>query len=260
MVETFQSFRITDPVITSPAPPYGVSRPGDTSSGDLCRAPQQLRQLGDVGGDAPGLVAGEQRCANGCGKMLDFRAGTKTPMSNQHLPSGIAILRETTGRLVLFINGQRVNVRRGQAQLALLACLLDNLGRAVPHRRLFTVIGRKSANWSARHLLRQYMSMLRELLLANKAPVVIATVHDVGYALCEIAENPRHTSNNGVSRLAKTVRHWRIAAGLTQTAVAKQSGVNRSYLSHLESGRRNPTLATLQRLAKILNVAPGYFL
>ena len=104
------------------------------------------------------------------------------------------------------------------------------------------------------------MSMLRELLLANKAPVVIATVHDIGYALCEIAENPRHTSNNGVSRLAQTVRHWRIAAGLTQTAVAKQSGVNRSYLSHLESGRRNPTLATLQRLAKILNVAPGYFL
>jgi DNA-binding XRE family transcriptional regulator len=104
------------------------------------------------------------------------------------------------------------------------------------------------------------MSMLRELLLANKAPVVIATVHDVGYALCEIAENPRHTLNNGVSRLAKTVRHWRIAAGLTQTAVAKQSGVNRSYLSHLESGRRKPTLATLQRLAKILNVAPRYFL
>jgi transcriptional regulator with XRE-family HTH domain len=64
----------------------------------------------------------------------------------------------------------------------------------------------------------------------------------------------------GVSRLAKTVRHWRIAAGLTQTAVAKRSGMNRSYLSHLESGRRNPTLATLERLAKILNVAPGYFL
>ena len=108
------------------------------------------------------------------------------------------------------------------------------------------------------------MLVLREILLANKAPVVIATVHDVGYALCEIAENPRHTSrarkSNGVSRLGKTMRYWRIAAGLTQTAVAKQSGVNRSYLSHLESGRRKPTLAALQRLAKILNVAPGYFL
>jgi transcriptional regulator with XRE-family HTH domain len=63
-----------------------------------------------------------------------------------------------------------------------------------------------------------------------------------------------------VSRLAKTVRHWRIAAGLTQTAVAKRSGMNRSYLSHLESGRRNPTLATLERLAKILNVTPRCFL
>jgi DNA-binding XRE family transcriptional regulator len=98
---------------------------------------------------------------------------------------------------------------------------------------------------------------------ARQEPFVIATVHDVAYALCEIAENPRHTSrtrrSNG-SHLAKNVRHWRIAAGLTQTAVAKRSGMNRSYLSRLESGRRNPTLATLERLAKTLKVTPGYFL
>jgi DNA-binding XRE family transcriptional regulator len=184
-------------------------------------------------------------------------------MSNQQHPPGIAILRDATGRLGLFINGQR-STRGGQGQLALLACLLDNLGRAVPYKRLFTVIGRKSDNEYNRHLLRQYMLVLREMLLANKAPFVIATVNDVGYALCEIAENPRHTSRNrrsdGVSHLGKNVRHWRIAAGLTQTAVAKRSGMNRSYLSHLESGRRNPTLSTLERLAKILNVAPGYFL
>jgi transcriptional regulator with XRE-family HTH domain len=85
----------------------------------------------------------------------------------------------------------------------------------------------------------------------------------MGYALCEIAENPRHTSrtrrNNGVSHLAKNVRHWRIAAGLSQTVVAKQSGMNRSYLSRLESGGRNPTLATLERLAKTLKVTPCTF-
>ena len=115
-------------------------------------------------------------------------------MRHQQHPPGIAILRDVTGRLALFINGQRVNVRRGQVQLALLACLLDNLGRAIPYKRLVTVIGRKSDNWSTRHLLRQYMLVLREILLANKAPFVIAAVHDVGYALCEIAENPRHTS------------------------------------------------------------------
>jgi DNA-binding winged helix-turn-helix (wHTH) protein len=195
------------------------------------------------------------RCANGC-EDVRFPRKHKTPMPNQQHPPGIAILRDATGRLALFINGQRVNVWRGQAQLVLLACLLTNLGSAVPYKGLFTVIGRKSDNWSTRHLLRQYMSMLRELLLANKAPVVIATVHDVGYALCEIAENPRHTlrtrRSNGVSLLAKNVRHWRIAAGLTQTAVAKRSGMNRSYLS--------PTLATLERLAKTLKVTPGHLL
>ena len=123
--------------------------------------------------------------------MLDFRASTKLLCQNQQHPPGIAILRDATGRLALFINGQRVNVWRGQAQLVLLACLLTNLGSAVPYKGLFTVIGRKSDNWSTRHLLRQYMSMLRELLLANKAPFVIATVHDIGYAICKIVENPR---------------------------------------------------------------------
>jgi len=167
-----------------------------------------------------------------------------------------------TGRLALFINGQRSN-RGGKGQLALLACLLDNLGRAIPYKRLFTVIGRKPDSPYNRHLLRQYMLVLREILLAHKASLVIATVHDVGYALCEITENPRHPSrtsrNNGASHLAENVRHWRLAAGLTQTAVAKRSGMNRSYLSHLESGRRNPTLATLDRLARTLKVTPGYF-
>ena len=62
-----------------------------------------------------------------------------------------------------------------------------------------------------------------------------------------------------MSQLAKNVRHWRIAAGLTQTAVAKRRGMNRSYLSHLENGRRNPTLATLERPAKILNVGARVF-
>jgi DNA-binding XRE family transcriptional regulator len=183
-------------------------------------------------------------------------------MPKQQHPPDIAILRDATGRLGLFINGQR-STRGGQGQLALLACLLDNLGRAVPYKRLVTVIGRKSDSSSTRHLLRQYMSVLRETLLANKAPFVIAAVQDVGYVLCEIAENPRQTSrtrrSNGVSRLGENVRHWRIAAGLTQTAVAKQCGINRSYLSRLESGRRNPTLATLERLAKTLKVTPGAF-
>ena len=70
----------------------------------------------------------------------------RSPNSNaESYPPGIAILRDVTGRLALFINGQRSD-RGGQGQLALLACLLDNLGRAIPYKRLVTVIGRKSDN------------------------------------------------------------------------------------------------------------------
>ena len=200
--------------------------------------------------EAPRLVAGEQP-GQAAAKMA---VGTKrkAPMPKQQHPSSIAILQDATGRLALFVNGQRSD-RGGKGQLAVMACLLDNLGRAIPYKWLFTIIGRKSDNEYSRHLLRQYMLVLREILLANKAPFVIATVHDVGYALCEIAENPRHTSRsrrgNGVSRLGKNVRQWRIAAGLTQTAVAKQSGMNRSYLSHLESGRREWPLRSICRRA-----------
>ena len=47
------------------------------------------------------------------------------------------------------------------------------------------------------------------MLLTNEVPYVIGVFNDVGYALCEIAENPRHTSrtrsSSGVSQLARNV-------------------------------------------------------
>jgi DNA-binding XRE family transcriptional regulator len=148
--------------------------------------------------------------------------------------------------------------------LSLLACLLNDLGRAIPYRRLCSSFGRNSDNSTNRHILRQYIGWLTEMLLTNKSPYVIAVVHDVGYVLCEMAENPHHTSRTthrkDAAQLGRNVRRFRVAAGLTQTALAKRSGMNRSYLSNLESGRRNPTLATLERLAKNLEVMPGSFL
>ena len=56
----------------------------------------------------------------------------------QRHTSAVAIVQAQSGRPTLFINGHRVLVRGGQAQLGLLACLLDNLGRAVPYTRLFS--------------------------------------------------------------------------------------------------------------------------
>ena len=74
---------------------------------------------------------------------------------------------------------------------AVAECLFDNLGRGIPYKRLLAVIGRKSDNPTSRHLLRQYISMLREMLLASKSLYFVAVIKEVGYCLCELEKNPR---------------------------------------------------------------------
>ena len=100
------------------------------------------------------------------------------------------------------------------------------------------------------------------MLIANKAPYVITVARDVGYGLCKLAGDPRRISTGRSStlpELGRNLRRVRTAAGLTQTALAKRSGIDRSYVSDLEAGQRHPTAATLQRLAKVLGVTPVVF-
>lgn len=44
-------------------------------------------------------------------------------------------------------------------------------------------------------------------------------------------------------------------AGLTQAALAKEAGVHKITISRIERGDRHPSMALLQRLAKVLNVS-----
>jgi DNA-binding XRE family transcriptional regulator len=146
--------------------------------------------------------------------------------------------------------------------LALLARLFDNLGAVVPYKELCLLIGHKSANSAATHVLRQYTAWLRGVLITNKAPYVITVARDVGYGLCKMGGEPRHISTSRsatLPELGRNIQRVRTAAGLTQTALAKRSGLNRSYVSGLEAGKRNPTALTLQRLAKVLGVTPVVF-
>jgi transcriptional regulator with XRE-family HTH domain len=46
----------------------------------------------------------------------------------------------------------------------------------------------------------------------------------------------------------------RKAKGLSRYALAKEAGVSREYITKLESGRSDPTIGMLQRLAKALGV------
>lgn len=54
--------------------------------------------------------------------------------------------------------------------------------------------------------------------------------------------------------MAKNVRKFRTAAQLSQEEVANRMGVEQTYVSGLERGVRNPTITTLYRAAKALNV------
>ena len=159
--------------------------------------------------------------------------------------------------MTLFIKGRRVQGNR--TMLALLARLFDNLGTVISYTDLCLLIGHKSANSAATHVLRQYTAWLRGVLIANKAPYVITVARDVGYGLCKRGGEPRLTGSATLPELGRNLQRVRTAAGLTQTALAKRSGIHRSYVSALESGQRNPTAVTLQRLAEVLGVTPTAF-
>ena len=67
-----------------------------------------------------------------------------------------------------------------------------------------------------------------------------------------MSEDVRHMVGRNVQRL-------RIAAGLSQAALAERMGVDRAYVSGLELGQRNPTIVTLWHTAKALGVKPRLF-
>ncbi len=56
--------------------------------------------------------------------------------------------------------------------------------------------------------------------------------------------------------LARNMRRLRAARGLSQEALAHESGVNRTYLSSVERAERNVSIDNVARIAKGLAVEP----
>ncbi len=61
-------------------------------------------------------------------------------------------------------------------------------------------------------------------------------------------------------RMAARIKVLRDRRGLTQEQLAEKAGVSRTYLARLETGRQDPTLSTLEKLAKALGVRVGRLL
>jgi len=63
-----------------------------------------------------------------------------------------------------------------------------------------------------------------------------------------------------VQLLGENVRRYRKLKGLTQEQLALEAGMERSYVSDLERGQRNPSVRALGRLAEALGVRPNLLL
>lgn len=51
------------------------------------------------------------------------------------------------------------------------------------------------------------------------------------------------------------MKQIRIAKQMTQGDICRKLGVDRAYISNVESGNKNPTLSTITKLAKALGVS-----
>lgn len=58
----------------------------------------------------------------------------------------------------------------------------------------------------------------------------------------------------------KNLRKHRLAAGLSQEAVAVLMGVDRAHVSSMERGKQNVTLLTIWHAAEALKIKPADFL
>ena len=62
------------------------------------------------------------------------------------------------------------------------------------------------------------------------------------------------------ARLGKNLKRIRTAKGITQGDIVRTLGVSRSFVSNIENGKTNPTLATIAKLAKAIGVSTNELL
>lgn len=56
-------------------------------------------------------------------------------------------------------------------------------------------------------------------------------------------------------KFGANLKKIRLKKKMSQGDICRALDVDRAYISNLESGKRNPTLATIKRIADVLNVS-----
>lgn len=65
------------------------------------------------------------------------------------------------------------------------------------------------------------------------------------------------SENDLLARLGQRVRALRTAKGLSQEAFAQECGLDRTYVSGIERGKRNVALKNIEAIANALGVSIG---
>jgi XRE family transcriptional regulator, regulator of sulfur utilization len=61
-------------------------------------------------------------------------------------------------------------------------------------------------------------------------------------------------------KLGNNIRELREERKLTQGDICRATGMDRAYVSRVESGMTNPTISNLEKIAKALDVSPDLLL
>lgn len=61
-------------------------------------------------------------------------------------------------------------------------------------------------------------------------------------------------------KLGENLRKWRVKKHMSQGDLATALNVDRAYISNIENGRMNPTLATLEKIAGALGISTSELL
>jgi transcriptional regulator with XRE-family HTH domain len=71
---------------------------------------------------------------------------------------------------------------------------------------------------------------------------------------------PSGPASDPKAQLGERIRELRRRRGLSQEALADAAGLDRTYISSCERGKRNVSLLTLYRIAAALDVEPSALL
>jgi transcriptional regulator with XRE-family HTH domain len=62
------------------------------------------------------------------------------------------------------------------------------------------------------------------------------------------------TRKNIQQKLGKKIRTIRVTSGLSQEQLGELTGLDRTYISGIERGVRNPSISNVEKIARALNV------